>query len=57
MLEHWTVPYFVDNLFEAYLWCQKMFGPCGETWEHHGHGWFVFSQDKQLTMFLLTGIR
>ena len=55
-MENWTRPHFVDNQFEAYLWCQKMFGPCGKTWEHRGR-YFVFSQDKQLTMFLLRGIQ
>jgi hypothetical protein len=37
---------------EVYLWCQQLYGPCGERWEHWG-GNYMFRKESDTIMFIL----
>ncbi len=48
----WFVTDIQGDILDIYIWCQKLYGPCGLRWEHYS-GSFLFQQEADMTMFML----
>ena len=41
-----------ETFIDIYIWCQNVYGPCGDRWEHYAEN-YMFKKESDVTMFIL----